>query len=606
MLQQHDLFHWLSAAIAVPAAAWAGRPLFVPALRAVAAGRLNRETPISVAVVCAFGVSISETLNHAVQASYDSGLVLVASVLAVRILGLAVSQHAPAAAGNLASSAEETVTKFVSDTELAEVPVGLVRPGDLVLVRPGERIAVDGVVTEGRSEVDQSRVTGETLPVSIARESMVFAGTLNVSGTLLMRASGATPGGLPDGAARKRDLAAEAAGDVRLAVRAARLYPPLALAAAFVTLAGLVAFRADGHGAVMAAIAVLVVTYPAAFGLAASVVEAWASQALSRAGVLLKSRDGIERLASVDTILFDKTGTLTAPEPEVVNTADIPPERLALAGRLALASRHPLAAAVVRSAGAMAPITAVEEPGQGVRCMFNGVPLRLGRPSFCDAERRAAAVLEMDPEASAIAFAYGMERYVLTVRQQLRCDAIETIARLKQDRFTVEILSGDRAPAVAHLARTLGIERWQAGMTPADKIGHISVLQAQGRTVLMVGDGLNDAPSLAAADVALSVGTAAPLTLAAADAVFAGDRLAPVSAAIAIAHRARRLRRQNLLFAAACAAVAAPVAMAGMVSPVVAAVAMCGIAVLVSLNALRAGHSRFLDGWLRRRPPTPR
>jgi Cu2+-exporting ATPase len=593
--EQRDLVHWLCAAVAISAAGWAGRPIFAATARAAAAGRLSPEAPVSAGIALAFGLSASETLGNAVRTSYDSGLVLLAVALAVRALELAVRQRTPAFAGNLAPRTDETVTKFVSSSEVADVPVGSVRPGDLVLVRPGERIAVDGIVTEGRSAIDQSRVTGETLPASVATDSVVYAGTLNVSGALRVRVAATERGALPNGVPRMSDPTA-GVGYVRPSDRAIRLYPPLVLATALVTMLGRIAFGATWYEAAMASIAVLVMAYPAAFGLAISTVDAWAVRALSRAGVLLTSEDGVERLARVDTILFDKTGTLTLPEPEVVNTADIPPERLAVAGRLALVSRHPLAAPVVRAAGAVSPIPAIEEPGQGVRCFFHGVPLRLGRPSFCDAERRAAAVLETDPEASVIAFAYGAERHVLAVRQQLRSDAIETIARLKQDGFAVEILSGDRAPAVAHAALTLGIERWRASMTPVEKIGHISVLQARGRTVLMVGDGLNDAPSLAAADAALSVGTAAPSALAAADGVFAGDRLAPVPAAIAIARRARRLRRQNLGVATACAGIATPLAIAGLAGPLAAALAMAGAAALVSLNAVWAGGTRWGRG----------
>jgi P-type Cu2+ transporter len=586
--EQRDLIHWLSASVAVSAAAWAGFPIFVSAARAAVAGRLSPEAPVSAGIALAFGLSVSETLCDAVQTSYDSGLVLLAVALAVRALVLAVRQRTPAFAAKLASRADGTVTKFVSGTEVADVPVGSVGPGDLVLVRPGERIAVDGIVTEGRSEIDQSRVTGETLPASAARDCMVYAGTLNVSGALRVRVAATERGARPNDVPRMSDRAA-GAGPVRLSDRATHLYPPLVIAGALVTMLGRMAFGATWHEAAMAATAVLVMTHPAAFGLAVSAVDAWAARAMSRAGMLLTSGDGVERLARIDTIMFDKTGTLTLPEPEVVNTADIPPERLAVAGRLALVSRHPLAATVVRAAGAIGPIPAIEEPGQGVRCVFHGVPMRLGRPSFCDAERRAAAVLETDPEASVIAFAYGAERYVLAVRQRLRGDAIETIARLKQDGFAVEMLSGDRAPAVAHAARTLGIERWHAGMTPADKIGHISVLQARGRTVLMVGDGLNDAPSLTAADAALSVGTAAPSVLAAADGVFAGDCLAPVPAAIAIARCARHLQRQNLAFTTACAGIATPLAIAGLAGPLAATLAMAGAAVVVTLNAVRAG-----------------
>jgi Cu2+-exporting ATPase len=375
---------------------------------------------------------------------------------------------------------------------------------------------------------------------------------------------------------------------VCLADFAARLYSPLVHAAACTTLIGWVAFGANWHDAGIAAIAVLIITYPCGLRLAVPAVQVAASGALFRAGVLLNSVEGIERLAGVDTILFDKTGTLTLPDPEVINAADIPPERLALAGRLALASRHPLAAAIARAARATEPLAAIEEPGQGVRGEWEGVALRLGRPSFCDAERHAATILDADPEASAVAFVYGAERYVLAVRQRLRGDAIEVIAKLKQDGFAIEILSGDRAPAVAHAARTLGIARWRAAMTPADKIAHISALQSRGRRVLMVGDGLNDAPSLAAADASLSVAAAAHLAQAAADAIFRGDRLAPVAAALAVTRQARQLMRQNLLFAVASNIVAVPIAVLGFASPLVAALATAGAAILITVNALRA------------------
>jgi Cu2+-exporting ATPase len=586
--EQRDIVHGLSAMIAVSAAAWAGGPIFAAAVRAAAAGRLSREAPLSAGIALAFGLSAVGTFGNAVPASYDVGLALLAALLAVHALELAAQQRVPAFAGNPASRPGETVTRFVSGTELADVPADSIRSGDLVLVRPGERIAVDGVVTEGRSEIDQSGVTGETLPASIARDGTVYAGTRNISRTLRVRVSAPERGALPDGVPRRSGRTGDA-GCARLSDRVTRLYPPVVLAAALITLIGRMAFGATWQEAAMAAVAVLAMTHPATFGLAVATADAWAARALFRTCVLLKSADGVDRLAQVDTILFDKTGTLTLPDPEVVDTTDIPPERLAVAGRLALTSRHPLAAAVARAAGATEPIPAIEEPGQGVRCILDGVPLRLGRPSFCDAERRAAAVLETDPEASVIAFAHGAERYVLAVRQQLRSDAIETVAQLKQDGFAVELLSGDRAPAVAHAADTLGIERWCAGMTPTDKTGRIAVLQACGRTVLMVGDGRNDASALAAADAAMSTGTAAPSVLAAADAVFTGGRLAPVPAAILIARRARRLRRQNLLVAAITAAVVTPLAVAGLASPLAAAGAMAGVAVVVTLNALRPG-----------------
>jgi P-type Cu2+ transporter len=587
--EQRDFFHWLSALIALPAAAYAGRPFFQLAIRAIKARRLNMDVPITVGVLLALAMSVVETLNHAEHAYFDSALMLLTFLLVGRTLEQFMRRRTRAVAGNLAALRAETATKFVGPHELAEVPNESIKPGDLVLVRPGERIAVDGVVAQGRSQIDQSLVTGETMPATAAEGSMVYAGTMNTSGTLRVRVSVAAEGTLLDEVTRMLARAVEGRSSyVRLADRAARLYAPLVHAAALATIVGWVALGASWHDAIIAGIAVLIITCPCALGLAIPAVQVVASGALFRSGVLLNSGESIERLAGVDTVLFDKTGTLTLPEPEVVNAAEVPPVRLALAGRLALASRHPLAAAVARAARATAPLDAIEEPGQGVRCLYDGVELRLGRPSFCGADGEAHALVCSDPEASVVGFAVGAERYVFAVRQRLRSDAADVVARLKNGGFAVEVLSGDRAAAVTHAALLLGIERRHAAMTPADKIARIAALQAEGRKVLMVGDGLNDAPSLAAADASLSVATAAHLTQAAADAVFLGDRLAPVVAAVTIARRAQRLMRENLMLAVGYNAIAVPIAMLGYASPLIAALAMSGSSILVTLNALRA------------------
>src|SRR5215471_2641824 len=429
--EQRDFFHWLSALIALPAAAYAGRPFFQSAVRAVMARRLNMDVPITVGVLLALGMSVVETWNHAEHAYFDSALMLLTFLLIGRTLEQAMRRRTRAVAGNLAALRAETATKFVNARELREVPVASLVPGDVVLVRPGERIAVDGAVIEGRSQVDHSLVTGETLPISATDGSQVYAGTLNISGTLRVRVRAAERGTLLDDIARMLERALEARShDVRLADRAARLYSPLVHAAALATMIGWVVFGATWHDAIVTAIAVLIITCPCALGLAIPAVQVVASGALFRSGILLNSGDAIERIAGVDTVLFDKTGTLTLPEPEVVNAAEIPMDRLALAGRLALASRHPLAAALARSAGAKVPLSAIEEPGQGVRCELDGVELRLGRPSFCGIEQ-ADRIADCDPETSSIAFRYGAEVHVFAVRQRLRGDAAEVIAELK-------------------------------------------------------------------------------------------------------------------------------------------------------------------------------
>ena len=584
--EQRDFFHWLSALIALPAAAYAGQPFFRSAIRALVTRSLNMDVPITLGVLLALGMSVFETLHHAEHAYFDSAIMLLAFLLVGRYLDQNMRRRTRAVAGNLAALRAETAVKFVGGGEIREVPVETVRPGDLVLVRPGERIAVDGLVEEGRSEVDQSLVTGETAPVAVLKGAMVYAGTMNVSGTLRVRVSAAARGTLLDDVTRLLDRAVEARSRyVRLADRAARLYAPLVHATAATTLVGWLAAGASAHDAIIVAIAVLIITCPCALGLAIPAVQVVASGALFRSGVLLNAADAIERLAEVDTVVLDKTGTLTLPEPEVVNGQEIPPAVLSLAGRLALTSRHPLAAALARAAGAKIPLEgAVEESGHGVRALHDGVELRLGRPEFCGTNALAGG----DPEASAIVFRQGEAHHVLILRQRLREDAAAVIAGLRRDGFAVEILSGDRAAPVEHAARLLGIDAWRAGVTPAEKIARIEELKRAGRKVLMVGDGLNDAPSLAAAHVSLSPVTAVHLSQAAADALFLGTRLAPVADALMIAHKARRIMRENLWLAVIYNFVAVPIAIAGLATPLVAALAMSGSSVLVTANALRA------------------
>jgi Cu2+-exporting ATPase len=587
--EQRDFFHWLSALIALPAVAYAGQPFFRSAIRALLARGVNMDVPITLGVVLALGMSVIETLGHAEHAYFDSAVMLLTFLLAGRFLDQNMRRRTRAVASNLAALKAETAVKFVTPDEIREVPVSAVHAGDLVLVRPGERVTVDGIVTEGRSEIDQSLVTGETAPIAAASGTRVYAGTVNLTGTLRVRVAAAATGTLLDEVTRLLDNAVKARSRyVRLAERAARLYAPLVHTTALATMLGWVAFGASWHDAIITAIAVLIITCPCALGLAIPAVQVVASGALFRAGVLLNTGDAIERLADVDTVVFDKTGTLTLPQPEVVNAADMPPDVLALAGRLALASSHPLAAAIARAAGANQPLDGVvEEPGQGVRVVLDSRELRLGRPSWCGAEREAEA-LALASEASAIAFRRGDERFAFAVCQQLRPDAVAVTEALRARGLRIEILSGDRAEAVKAVARAVGVETWCAGVTPAEKISHIEARKRQGRTVLMVGDGLNDAPALAAAHVSFSPITAVHLSQAAADAVFLGERLAPVADTLALAARAKRLMRENLWLAVLYNAIAVPMAIAGLATPLVAAVAMSGSSVLVTANALRA------------------
>ncbi|WP_407051992.1 heavy metal translocating P-type ATPase [Methyloraptor flagellatus] len=587
-----DLFHWVSALIAVPAVFYSGRPFFRSALRALRAYRTNMDVPISIGITLTLGLSIFETMRHAPEAYFDSVVMLLFFLLTGRFLDQNMRRRTRSVAENVAALRAETASRILPDGAVREVPLSKIDPGALVLVRPGERVAVDGVVEDGGSEIDQSLVTGETTHVPVAKGARVYAGTLNVSGALRVRVTAATEGTLLDEVNRLLEAAAQAKSRyMRLADRAARAYAPVVHTAALLTFLGWTVVKGlPVADALVVAVSVLIITCPCALALAIPAVQVVVSGLLFKRGVLLHSGDAIERLAAVDTVVFDKTGTLTLPAPALLDGAAIPTPVLKAAGRLARASRHPLGLALAEATHAAAPPEDAREiPGQGVEAMLDGEMARLGSPAFCGVDPAAVeAMVERRPNASFVAFRHGTaEPVLLAFEQGLRADAVEVVGRLKAAGYRIEILSGDREEAVAEAAAALGVADWRAGLKPADKIARLDALKAEGHRVLMVGDGLNDAPALAAAHVSLSPVTAVHLSQAAADAVFLGDRLAPVAASLKIARAARAAMVENLWISVIYNLIAVPVAVVGLVTPLIAALAMSGSSIIVTLNALR-------------------
>lgn len=592
--ETRDFFHWLSALIALPAAAYAGQPFFRNAWHAVRAGQVNMDVPISVGVVLALGMSLVETATHAQHAYFDSAIMLLFFLLCGRYLDHAMRRKMRTTAGNLAALKADVAHRLDDSNEVVTVPATALKPGDRLLVRPGERIPADGVVLGGRSEIDQSVITGETARQTVASGANVYAGSLNYSGALTVRVISASGGTLIDDVQRLLDNAIQSRSRVvRLADRAAALYAPVVHAAAALTVLGWLLAGASWHDAVVTGIAVLIVTCPCALALAIPAVQVVTSGKLFKSGVILNADDVIERMADVDTVVFDKTGTLTLPEPRVENAAMVDPETLECAARLALSSRHPLAVALAREARRRIPFEgAVEEPGQGVRAMVDGREMRLGSAEFCSATPDARIG---EPEISTIHFAWGEATTRLNFRQKLRPDAVATIAGLAALGIELHILSGDRPQAVESVANALRIASWEGGRKPADKIAFIEALKFAGRRVLMVGDGLNDAPALAAAQVSMSPVSAAHMTQAQADAVFLGERLGPILQTVLACRQARRIMTQNLWLAVIYNVIAVPIAVAGLLTPLIAAAAMSGSSVLVTLNALRAQRTAQPD-----------
>ena len=581
-----SLFHWLSALIALPAIAYAGQPFFRSAWHALRRRQMNMDVPISLAVVLSAGASLAETMRGAEDVYFDASITLVFFLLIGRYLDAAMRGRAGEAARNLLALRAVGAIRIEPDGRRVSVPVSALRPEDRVFVAPGMRVPADGVVQEGTSDVDQSLITGESVPERAAEGDRVFAGTLNLTGPLVVAVTAPDERSLLAEIARLVEAAEQSrAGYVRLADRLARIYAPTVHVLAAGTFLGWLALGAGWHGALMTAVAVLIITCPCALGLAVPVAQVVAAGELLKRGILLKSGDALERLAAADTVVFDKTGTLTTATLELSEAEDIAAADRALAVALAAASRHPLAAALVR-AGADTELPGVsdlhEVPGCGVEGHCDGVRVRLGRADWVGAEGAPAGegpeLWLARAEAPPVRF---------TFADRLREDAAAVVERLRRQGLRVHLLSGDRAAVVARTAAALGITDYRAECRPGDKMAVLEELRAAGARVLMVGDGLNDAPALSAAHVSMSPASAADIAQTAADIVFQGERLMPVPVACAMAQRTSRRVRENFALALGYNAVAVPLAVAGLVTPLIAAVAMSASSLTVTLNALR-------------------
>jgi Cu2+-exporting ATPase len=580
-----DFFHWFSALIALPAAAYAGQPFFESAFRAVKARRVNMDVPISIGVLLALGVSLYETIISAENVYFDGAVMLLFFLLAGRTLDLAMRRKTRALAGNIAALKAETADRIGEDGTVRTVPAGAIEIGDVILARPGARIAADGTVVAGSSAVDQSLVTGETAPKAVAVGDAVYAGSINQDGTLTIAVTAPDGGSLIDEVQKLLDKATEARSNrLRIADKRPKSTPlpcisPRSLRPSAGSSPAPASIKRSSWRPRCSSSPALCA------GTGHSRRAGGGRRGAVPQGRVLNAGDAIERLAEVDTIVFDKTGTLTLPEPGIANTLEVPAALLATAARLALSSHHPLAVALAVRARGDAPFAEVsEEPGHGIRALVDGVEARLGSPVFCG----VAAPADEAATTSLLAFRHGEASAVIRLHQRLRPGAAETIAALKARGLTCLILSGDRADAVAPVAAAVGIADFAADQRPADKIAHLEALAAAGHRVAFVGDGFNDAPSLAAAHVSLSPVSAVDLAQAEADAVFLGEQLTPVAEAVDIAVRARRLMTQNLWFAGLYNLFAVPLAIFGLVTPLIAAIAMSGSSLTVTANALRA------------------
>ncbi|WP_416896865.1 MAG: heavy metal translocating P-type ATPase [Minwuia sp.] len=580
-----DLFHWISALIALPAIAYAGQPFFRSAWKALKARSLNMDVPISLAVILAGALSLKSVFLSGEEAFFDAAVMLLFFLLVGRYLDHRVRARARSAVSQLLSLWSAEATRISGEIN-ERVPIDAIQPGDRVLVAAGERIPVDGAVVSGHGDIDRSVVTGESEPVHITAGDKVQAGSMNLNAPLELRVTATGDDTWLAQVVRLMENAESGRGrHVRLADRAARIYAPAVHLAALLTFIGWTVAGAAWGDALWIAVSVLIITCPCALGLAVPAVQVVASGVLFRAGILVKDGGALERLAEADRAVFDKTGTLTTGSP-VVNACTIPEKDLPLAAALARQSRHPLARALAAHAtDAPAPrLSEVREhPGEGLSAIADGHEVRLGARAFAGPGGAAP-----DSGESEIWFSIGGEPDGYAVlADSLRPGAARTISELNAAGLEPSILSGDNEGAVIRTARAAGIAHWRANQRPEDKIAILEAMKAEGLKPLMVGDGINDGPALAAAHVSMAPAEATDVGRAAADLIFTGGSLEAVPVARSVARLARRLILQNFAIAAVYNMVAIPIAVLGGASPLVAAIAMSGSSIVVTLNALR-------------------
>ncbi|WP_421580946.1 heavy metal translocating P-type ATPase [Shinella sp. M31] len=576
-------FHAISALLALPAVFYAGAGFYRSAWQALSHGRTNMDVPISVGILLTFALSLYDTVTNAPHAYFEAATSLIFVLLIGRVLDHTMRRKARSAVAALTRLIPRGANVLQNDGSLDFLELGDIKAQMRLRIAAGDRVPTDGVLEDGRAELDAALITGESLWRSVLAGESVRAGELNLGNPFVVRATNAPA----DSTVAEMTRMIEAAEDGRsryrrLADRAAGLYAPLVHSLS--SLAFIIWFITTGnlHTALTTSVALLIITCPCALGLAVPMVQIVLARRLFERGVMATDGSAFERLREIDTVVFDKTGTLTTGVPRLLGTDGIAPEALEIATALARTSIHPVARAIV-AAGVSTekPLTFTnvrETAGMGLEGRFGGDLYRLGRPEWAlGIQNGALTVLSKNGVALAY-FSFG---------EDIRRGARDLVDTLKARNFDVVLLSGDSSKAVDLVAGALGITDRRARLLPTEKVRAIKDLQAVGRRVLMIGDGINDAPALRAADASMAPTSASDIGRSAADFVFLGHDLRVVADVFDSVQKAAGLIRQNFVLAALYNLISLPVAFSGYVTPLIAALAMSSSSLIVVANALR-------------------
>ena len=597
-IEAQGLLRWASWVLTLPVVLFSCWPFFSSALRDLRNRRIGMDVPVALGILIAFGASTAATFDQASllgsEVWYDSVTMFVFFLLSGRLLEQRLRDRTAGSLDALMRGMPDSVERKDANGVFQHVAVRHLLPGDVIRLLPGDLVPADGTVMGGESQVDEALLTGESTPLRRFAGSSVIAGSANLSGTLLVRVERVGP-------------QTRYAGIVALMAQAAVQKPRLAriadrIAGPFVFLvllasagAALWWWQFDPAHAISVAVAVLIVTCPCALSLATPAATLAAAGALARRGILVRRLEALDSCASVDTVVFDKTGTLTGGHMRVdvkrCREGTDPALALAMGAALAQHSLHPLSRAIAVAAGSVAwtATEVTEVAGAGLQGLVTSETaglaraLRLGSDAFCGVPPAATAVhgpeVQLSDDRGWLA-SFEMD-------EALRPDARPAVQALSELGLSVQLLSGDRMVAVKRVASRAGIDMAYAQRTPEGKLAHVRELQQGGRRVAMVGDGMNDGPVLACADVSVAMGQAVPLAQARSDFVVPGGQLSAVAVLLRHARRTRTVVRQNLSWAALYNAVCVPLAVVGLMPPWLAGLGMAASSLLVVLNSAR-------------------
>ena len=587
-----QLLRWFSFVLTIPAITYAAWPFYGSAWRSIRNRQIGMDVPITLGLMTGFVGSVWATVQGQGVVYFDTLTMLVFFLLGTRYLERNAREKSIEASENLLRLAPVMATKVDGEAQTL-IPVMELKLGDVILAKPGETIAADGIVVTGESSVDESLLTGESRPLPKSLGAQVFAGSINYESPLTIQVTAIAENTMLAGISRLLDRAqAEKPKLAETAGRVAAYFTTALLAT--VALVALAWWQTQPDRILEIVLTVLVVSCPCALSLAAPAAFAAAGSHLVGRGVLLTRGHALETLAKVTHFVFDKTGTLTLGQLSLVDTithADLDAETcLQLAASLEKHSEHALAKAFLNAQGNRPVQLATDVkniPGQGVEGLVAGLRLRLGNARLNQAF--AAHLAQQHLLGATVVWLSDETRLLATfvLADQARPEAKALIQKLKQQGLNVSILSGDSAESVSHFAKLVGVGDWKAACSPEDKLAHLHALQAQGAVVAMVGDGINDAPVLAGAQVSMAMGSGTQMARATGDVVLLTEHLLEIEHALVTSRFGISVIRQNFIWAIAYNLVALPFAATGFLSPWMAAIGMSVSSLIVVLNALR-------------------